>query len=64
MTNQNINPALNGMKILDCSQILAEPFCSMLLADMGAEIIKVEKPMVRHKIEDLILTMDLNILKK
>ena len=32
------------MKILDCSQILAGPFCSMLLADMGAEIIKVEKP--------------------
>ena len=44
MTHQNINPALNGMKILDCSQILAGPFCSMLLADMGAEIIKVEKP--------------------
>ena len=44
MTHQNINPALNGMKILDCSQILAGPFCSMLLADMGAEVIKVEKP--------------------
>ena len=44
MTHQNINPALNGMKILDCSQILAGPFCSMLLADMGAEVIKIEKP--------------------
>ncbi len=30
--------------MLDCSQILAGPFCSMLLADMGADVIKVEKP--------------------
>jgi crotonobetainyl-CoA:carnitine CoA-transferase CaiB-like acyl-CoA transferase len=36
--------ALKGMKVLDCSQILAGPFCSMLLADMGADVVKVEKP--------------------
>jgi crotonobetainyl-CoA:carnitine CoA-transferase CaiB-like acyl-CoA transferase len=36
--------ALEGMVVLDCSQILAGPFCSMLLADMGADVIKVEKP--------------------
>lgn len=36
--------ALDGMVVLDCSQILAGPFCSMLLADMGADVIKVEKP--------------------
>ena len=35
---------LYGLNILDCSQILAGPFCSMLLADMGAKVIKVEKP--------------------
>ena len=36
--------ALEGMKIVDCSQVLAGPFCTMLLADMGADIIKIEKP--------------------
>ena len=38
------NTALEGMKVLDCSQILAGPFCSMLLADMGADVVKIEKP--------------------
>jgi formyl-CoA transferase len=35
---------LEGLKVVDCSQILAGPFCSMNLADMGAKVIKVEKP--------------------
>src|SRR5579863_6288557 len=34
---------LEGLKVIDLSHIMAGPACSMLLADMGADVIKVEK---------------------
>ena len=36
--------AFSGVKVLDLSRLLPGPFCSMLLADFGAEVIKVEDP--------------------
>ena len=36
--------ALEGIRILEFSQIIAAPFCGMLLSDMGADVIKVEPP--------------------
>jgi len=35
---------LSGIRVVDLTRILAGPFCSMLLGDMGAEIVKIETP--------------------
>lgn len=50
--NSGTSQALSGLRVVSLEQVLAGPFCTAILGDMGAEVIKLERPgtgdLVRH----------------
>ena len=46
MSKNQSSGFLGGVKILDISEGIAAPFCTKLLSDLGAEVVKIEKPTI------------------
>jgi crotonobetainyl-CoA:carnitine CoA-transferase CaiB-like acyl-CoA transferase len=44
LTNENMQPVLDGILVVEVGQILSAPYAAAILGDLGAEVVKVERP--------------------
>src|SRR5262245_38304391 len=45
MSSATVNGALAGVKVIDLTRVLGGPFCTQILGDHGADVVKIEPPL-------------------
>ena len=56
--------ALEGMKIVEYCNMVSGPYCSKLLADMGADVLKIEQPNTGDDSRDAVLFRTTSLIRK